>query len=393
MIEQAAAPTPKRKFTRITLFEARDATVLHGICLNDPYRNTPNPSVPYYAKRKLYARREAEGGGLESVFVALIEPYSGEPEAAGRRLLHIEGNETDARRAVAVEVTTRGGRTDLCFADGRPDKERALPGGIRIAAEAAFLSRDDAGLRQASLAGGRLLKAPDIEITPAAAAYQAKITRVDYARLRVDLDRPLPPRTLSGQYFEVGNKLHSTGYTVPTVESRDGAASLVLNTSIEIFRSRVMFLYDDVVRVATSRLLPHGKRRGLTATDESYSKLWQAEALPGGNRWNGFGYRLTGAPVAKSDFPPGSGLVIHEFGPGDSVRATTHVSLQRRAPGRFAVAANVRFTLRIQGATRAQTSPDGQAWTAAPASRQGRWLSATLDPEAIGRREFHLLLE
>ena len=94
--------------------------------------------------------------------------------------------------------------------------------------------------------------------------------------------------------------------------------------------------------------------------------------------------------MRKEDFPPGSGLVIHEFGPGDSVRAPTYVSLQRRGPGLFALAANVKFTLRLKGAKAAQLSPDGGAWTPAPAKQEGAWLAIAVDPAAVGGREFRL---
>jgi hypothetical protein len=390
MIAGAAAPTGPRKFTRLTLFDQKDSTILHGLCINDPYRNVTNPTVPYYAVRQVYARRAGYQYEIESVFVALIEPYAGEPEVISRRLVRIEGNESDAERAVAVEVKTKGGRTDLCFADGRPDKERAIEGGVCVAAEAAFLSRDAAGLRQASVTGGRFLKAPDVGIVPACASYAAKIRIVDFAKLRLALDMPLPARSLAGQCFEVGNDLRKTGYTVPTLETRDGTSTLVLDEATELFRSRVVFVYDDVVRLATARFLPHGAGKGLTATDEGFTKVWRAEALPGGNRWNGFGYKLSGAPLDKKDFPPGSGLVVHEVGPGDTVSAKTFVSLQRREPGLFAVAANVKFALRLKGVAAARVSADGRAWAEVPAQKDAGWLVLDLDPESIGAREFQL---
>ena len=62
-----------------------------------------------------------------SAFVALVEPYAGQPFITAQRTLPVTGNEADALRAVAVEVKTANGRTDLCFADGRPEKTRRVP--------------------------------------------------------------------------------------------------------------------------------------------------------------------------------------------------------------------------------------------------------------------------
>jgi len=57
---------------------------------------------------------------------------------------------------VAVEIKTRDGRTDVCFADGRPDQVRQI-GPMKLSGQFAFHSVDDKGLRQATVVGGRVL--------------------------------------------------------------------------------------------------------------------------------------------------------------------------------------------------------------------------------------------
>ena len=389
MVGRNAAPTTTRKFTRLTLFEQKDKPVLHGICITDPNPSRINPQVPWYASRQLYARAETTGEPRGHTFVALIEPYAGTPAIVGRRLLPIEGAPSGPLRPVAVAVDIRGGRRDLCFADGQPGEERQIEGDVRVAAEFAFLSRDANGLRQASITGGRLLRAADIEIVPAAAEYRAVVKRVDYRSRRVYLDQPLPPTILDGQYMEVVGPGHRTGYTVADVTLEAGAAVLALRKATEIFRSRVMYVNGNNVHLALARKLLAGQNSGKTATTEDYAKEWKAEMLPEGDRWDGFIVKLTGAPVNPADLPPGSGLIVHEFGPGDEFRAATFVSLRRLAPTDFEATANVPFRLTIPAAA-CQVSLDGAAWRELAGKQVAGRFQVTIRPESIGARTFHL---
>ena len=117
-----------RKFTRLHLLDAAGTRALQaqGASLHDP--------IPHRYTCLLAQRR---GKQLESAFPALIEPYAGEPFILGCQLLPVADNEPDALRAVAVEVRTAAGHTDLCFADGPPEKTRTL-GGFRAAGQFAY---------------------------------------------------------------------------------------------------------------------------------------------------------------------------------------------------------------------------------------------------------------
>jgi hypothetical protein len=107
-------------------------------------------------------RNETES---ETVFPVVMEPYVGEPFLLERRLIDIPGNETDAQRAVVVAVKTKNEHSDLCFADGRPDKLRKFDNRkakFEIAGESGFYSTDENGLRQATLMGGTMLSTPRV---------------------------------------------------------------------------------------------------------------------------------------------------------------------------------------------------------------------------------------
>ena len=168
-----------------------------------------------------------------------------------------------------------------------------------------------------------------------------------------------------------------------------GAAVLALRKATEIFRSRVMYVNGNNVHLALARKLLAGQNSGKTATTEDYAKEWKAEMLPEGDRWDGFIVKLTGAPVNPADLPPGSGLIVHEFGPGDEFRAATFVSLRRLAPTDFEATANVPFRLTIPAAA-CQVSLDGAAWRELAGKQVAGRFQVTIRPESIGARTFHL---
>lgn len=93
--------------------------------------------------------------------------------------------------ATAVEVKTSNRHTDLCFADGRPEKSRTV-GVCEVAGAFAYYSTDSGGLRQASLTGGTLLSTPEVRLKAARRERTGKVVKVDYAERRIWIDRAWP---------------------------------------------------------------------------------------------------------------------------------------------------------------------------------------------------------
>ena len=175
-------------------------------------------------------RKQAEPG-LESAFAAIIEPGAGESAIVEQKLLPVAGNEADALRAVAIGLKTRSGRTDLCFADGRPEKVREFQISDytwRVAGEFAFVSTDTGGLRQATLTGGTLVEAPGIRIRIPAAGAEARIVRVDYPGKTFWTDVPLPPGKAE-RLLAIGDPSPMTSYTAASIQP-DGKGSRVVVT-------------------------------------------------------------------------------------------------------------------------------------------------------------------
>jgi len=326
-----------RKFTRLHLLGAKGLRVLRAdaVCYKWNYR---------YNCQLV----EKKGDDLQSAFVALYEPYAGEPFIADRRLLSVPGNETDAQRAVAVEVKIprANNRTDLLFNDGRPEKTRRVAGAT-LSGEFACISRDAKGLRAAALTGGTLLKARDIEIRMPRREYTAKVTAVDYLKKRLTLDQPWPA-SLSGGIVEFIAPGRRTSYTTAAVAGR----ALTVTRGADYYRSSIVRLDPETGVVECQTGCALGTLPGLTkdfvASNDARTKFWRADIL-GGTR-----FRLKGGPARIEDFQPEGVLRLWEYGTGDTARMSTHAAVRRLEDGRWELTANSDVTV---------TLPDGRTHT------------------------------
>jgi hypothetical protein len=361
MVKAQGAATAPAKFTRLHLFDQKDARILHGIAVDVRDAASSCLTRRRTSGRCLYSQRNY-GVPTEAVYVALIEPYAGEPFITDRALVDIPGNDTDARRATAVRVRTRFGTDDLCFTDGRPEKTRSLSGGVRASGEFAYLSTDERGVRQATLSGGTLLESPGITIRPSAREYRGKLTRVDLLD-RTALAEGMPAHAeLAGRYVEIGNAKHLGAYQVETLKKTAAGTELRLKRGLEIMRAQVLEADYDAGRLRTNiaMLRCRGRDDGLIATNGDVSKRWRV-TFEGGNRHEGFWFKLHGEPVTAADFPVTGRFSVWEFGAGDEVSMRTGVSLKRVEANEWTVSATVAFTVAM-GENALQWSSDGSSW-------------------------------
>lgn len=313
-----------RRFTRVSLLGQAGKPVLLGNAISKAYKLY----LPF-----VYVQQRGEAKGRESVFPSIIEAYQGEPVVVSKKLLPIDENETDARRAVAVEVKTRNGDTDICFSGGRPEKIRTVAGKEKMSGELAYISRDAQGLRQATLVGGQWLQADDFSIRAALDKYAGHILAVNYGKRQVTLERALPPAAV-GQEVRIFNNEHHTSYTVEAVRNEDGHAVITFTREALMARSPIEKIEADKV---TLKMRPFGheianRSAGWTAANEANSKSWKTAVV-----WNNM-YRFGGAPVAMEDFTDTDGdgratVAMYDYGPGDSLELPVHVAVTRTAQG------------------------------------------------------------
>lgn len=318
----ASAP---RKLTRLHLLDAKGARFLQGDLIS------LHPPIPYR-----FTQAMVQKAANESAFVALVEPYAGEPFITGRKLLPVEGNEADALRAAAVEVKTRNGRTDVCFADGRPGKARRA-GGLEVAGEFAYHSTDAEGLRQAALTGGTLLAGPDVRIEAAARERTGRVVAVDYLKKTITLDAS----GLSPGVFEIGVPGHMTSYTAASV----AGPAVTVTRGADYYRSPVEAVSANRVECRLNVVLggSEGLNRDWVASNDQMTQFWRAD-LRGGND-----FILKGAPVSAEDFAPSGTLRLWEYGVGDAVRQSTWASLRRVEPQVYELSCDVDVSLSFKG--------------------------------------------
>jgi len=357
------------KFLRLHLFGAEGALVMKG----DLHCTQWEYFIP-----NLYVQRGGEK--LESAFAAVLEPYAGKPFIAQTRLVAIPGNETDALRAVAIEVKTTNGHTDLCFADGRPEETRKA-GAVEVAGEFACLSTDAAGLRQATLVGGTRLAGPGFRIETSRREWRGTVVRADYFAKKIHVDGAWPA-TRRERIVEIGavdgggKDGYVTGYTATAIEPAAGKAAITLLRGADYYLSRVKSV-DAAKGIVVCRMSVPGSAGDLTGLDSGFvasnhrlTKFWRADVLPGDRPTQSYPFRLRGAPVREKDFAPEMTLHLWEFGVGDAVRMSTFMSLRRMGDGVYELEADVPCKLALRGKG-IEISSDGKAFRDVPTTRRG----------------------
>jgi len=340
-----------RRFTRLHLLDAKGARAMRGSlnCRNFKYDFA-----------NLFVQRVAEKGARDTTFVALVEPFVGEPFITAKRLLKVETGEiidffakidSAARQAVAVEVKTANGHTDICFADGVL-VERVIPeAAMHVSGEFAFVSRDREGLRLATLVGGSFLQAPHIKLHPAQRERTGKVVKVDYLAKTFWIDQAWPA-SARPSVFEIGVPGHWTTYTALDVKPDGNLTRITVENGADYFRSGIEEVNGEkgTVRCALNPTMGSrpGINKGWVASDDEMTTFWRADIV--GDKT----FKLTGAPVTKEAFGKAGVLRLWEYGVGDTVRQSTFASVRRVAPGQFELAADVDVTL---------TLPDGKPRT------------------------------
>jgi len=299
------------------------------------------------------------GRPVDAAYPALVEPYVGEPFITAQRELPVEPNEADALRAAAVEVQTRNGYQDVCFADGRPEKTRAFRtawGACRVAGEFAFASRDAQGLRLTALTGGTLLETPDLRIALAGREYTGQITKVDYLRKTFWTDKPWPA-LCAGQVLEVQSPGCPTSYTIASV-APDGAGSrIVVTNGADFYRAPITQVLPEQRRVDGRLPLPARRAsiRGMTASNDAMTRLWRIENNSGND------FTLEGGGTRSADFAPSNALRISEYGVGDRVRLAAWAAIRRAGANRLEVTANSDLSLSLKGGW-VELCADSKTW-------------------------------
>lgn len=334
-----------RRFTRLHLLDVKGARAMRGSL------NCKNFKYDFAC---LFVQRTAEKDSLDTTFVALIEPFVGQPFITSKRLLDAPACAVDrepqnlhnpAYKPVALEVKTANGHTDILFADGLPFVQRLISEAkMQVTGEFACLSTDKDGLRLATLVGGTLLEAPGLKLQPATRERTGKVVKVDYLARTLWIDQPWPASTRPS-VFEIGVPGHWTTYTALEVKPEGNLTRITVENGADYFRSAVQEVDAEkgVVRCALNPTMGNrpGINKGWAASDDEMTTFWRADIV--GDKT----FKLTGGPVTKEAFGKAGVLRLWEYGVGDTVRQSTFASVRRTAPGQYELTADVDVTVAL----------------------------------------------
>jgi len=329
MLGKNFEPASPPKFTRLTLLGSKDLRALKAdmVCSKD--------RLVYRFTNTMLQRKDA-GGKLESAFTAIIEPYAGEPFIASSKLLPIADNEDDALRAVAVEVLTKNGHTDMVFADGRPEKTRQISSlKSQVSGEFACLSKDKDGLRLATLTGGTLLQSPDVTLAVARREHTATIIKVDYPNKTLWTDKPLPA-ACAGRVVEIGLPGSPLAYTMATIQPDGPGSRVTFTRGADFYSARITAFLPDRPGVNGGLDLPPGRStEGMTLSNDTLTKFWRLK-----KRGDGCNFPVD-APLAEADFGPSKVMRVWEYGVGDTLRLPGMVAVNRVDGGGYEIRGDV----------------------------------------------------
>jgi len=320
-----------------------------------------------YGWTAVHTRRHGED--LESVFTAILEPYAGEPVIRDLRALAVADNEADALRAVAVQVQTVRGATDVLFADGRPATLRQVGDDMVFAGEFAFVSVLDGALRLATLTGGTRLEHPRVTILPASAQYEGRILASDYDARTFIVDQAWDhPALLAGRVFEVGVPGRMTTYTIASAAPSEHGTAVTVTEASTFYQSRVFEVDAEQQIVVCALGFSQNERAPMPGIDKHWVAMtedgqhqWRAEYLGDTDGSGRYRFRMDG-PVHADQFAGNQGLVLREYGVGDTVRLSTFAALRQVTAGEYALSADTAVQIFWPGAKAIEKQAADGAW-------------------------------
>ncbi len=358
-------PASPRKFLALHLFDTQGMRVLHAQGVTH--------ARDYSLDHVFTQRRAQDDKPLATLFAAVIQPYARQPFIESQKMLKIENNSQGVHRAVAIEVQTTNGHRDIVFMDDEPDQLRHV-GDMYVAAQYAFYSTDDQGLRSATLHGGTCLSTPTLRVSATQRTYRSKIRAVDYMKKQITLDTSWP-EAVTDNIVRLSVPGRETSYTIKGNKKQRGTSVITLDQGAQFYRAQIESIDGQTI---TCRLtVPLGRKKGLdsgfTAVNDQHTQYWHAD-YAGGSSW-----RLSGAPVKPADFAADHSLTVYEYGPGDVVETETSVSVTRKPNGTFIISCDTPCTVAFR-TQQLQISHDRKTWQPAGKQIDEQWTAIDCEP-------------
>jgi hypothetical protein len=349
-----------RKYTKVTLFDHPDENILVGNLFSAAYKmNIPILYVQQRQPVTTYAAMQEK----QNVYPAIIEAYEGDSNILNSRSLSIENNETDALKAVALEVTTKEGRKDTLFSDGRNVLRSIDNAAIMINGKFGCYSEDASGFKSVKLVGASELVKGNISIKPDASMYKGTIASVDYKNKKICLNETWPENILNGQELHIYNSDRHCAYKLENVTNAGSGSVLSFNNPAEAGELGIKTLTADTAEVDYNLVLADNANRnkGFTATNEKGTKAWKLQ------KTTDYKYKLIGSLPVLSDFTDEdsdgkASIMVYDFGAGDSVEIPTSVLLKKTGQDIYLIKSDTAVTITLPGTGRMLAQSEGGAY-------------------------------
>lgn len=296
--------------TRFSLFGKQGQTVMVGNAHSEAY----SYNFPF-----LYVQSRQDEEGLQNAYPAIIEMFAGEPFITDKKQLTVTPASRGAASNVALQVTTRAGRTDVVYAGGTPSQASDVEGGIKVSGKFAMLSREGGQITAAQLVGGTSLVADGISITTQTAAYAAKVLSVDYPNRSLVVDQKLPTRLLAGAVvgLDTGTMMHN--FKLSSLEQTTEGTRIQHEKTARYYQSAVIRADADTSLVSCEIEPPvFGPdtrfAAGTTVANESLTRFWKTDLVES-DRWMHMGH-----PGYRGSYPISFKLDDFKDSDGDGKR-------------------------------------------------------------------------
>jgi len=226
------------------------------------------------------------------------------------------------------------------------------------------------------------------------------VASVSYETKTMTLDTAWPAASFSPAVIEVGSENHWTAYNVKTMQNKAGKTAITVKGGADYYLSRVKEVDEETNTVVcalgfgcgTEGNPSPGIDKHWVASNEERTKFWRAEFQGGNIGLARFTFKLDGPKATLADFGRSKAFRLWEYGPGDTVRHSTFISLSRREPGVYLLESDVDCTIGLKGKT-VSLSADGQAWKPAKTTKEGALALAAITQKDLKDGRLYLKVE
>jgi hypothetical protein len=277
------------------------------------------PRARKHQVKYLITRRKSDGNApLESTFISVLEPFSGQPFIQSTKVVALNGGE-----GTAVEVQRAGG-VDIILSDPQNTRKVLAARKLETDANSAVISFDAGGnLQRVFFSGGSFLKCGDQNFT--AQPIRGTVSKVDAMQQTVSItlaDGSTPDAAaLANRVAHFSNAQHKTEHPIQSATRAGNVLTLETKDAILVGRARVKKASEN--KVSTDTVLPFSPTyNGTTLLTTDFAPLSLVKTVNAGE------IELAANPTGPIE--AGKDVWFANIGVGDAMEFAPFFSWQRK---------------------------------------------------------------